>query len=344
MRQKISIIYNDPLPSKYRGLGEDEAICGVLEEVKAVNEALLSLEYETTQVALQPPLSAVRARLEALDADVVFNLFEGFDGHPGTEAEVARIMEDLGICFTGSPSSAIALAQNKALAKQTMRASGIPTADYQVLTPKTVSRFRLHFPCMTKPLDEDASHGISADSVVNDRQSLERQVKALHRDYGCATLVEEFLDGREFNATVVGVDMLRVLPPSEIVYALAPGLPRILTYLAKWETEAEYYKGTQVECPADIDMALAEEINNLAISAFRAMGCRGYARADMRQNSAGQLMVLEVNPNPDISLHAGMSRQIVVAGLSYAEFIEMQVRWAAANQQSDVVNKSCISL
>lgn len=343
MCPKISIVYNAPLPSKYHSLGEGRTIASIVDEVDAVSQALTSLGYEVVLVALKPPLSQVRGKLMALDTDLVFNLFEGFDGYPENEAKVAHLMEELGLRFTGSSSSALALAQNKALAKQALLAQGLPTTNYQVLLPGTLSQFQLDFPCIVKPQGEDASHGISADSVVNDHRSLETQVLFVYQAYGCAALVEEFLDGREFNATVIGVERLRLLPPSEIVYTLPPDVPPILTYSAKWEPEAEYYKGTQVQCPAEVDAALREEIENLAIGAFRTLGCRSYARVDMRQNAAGQLMILEVNPNPDISLDAGMSRQVEAAGLSYIEFIQMLVNWAAAGGQSEVVNQSCIS-
>ncbi|MBI4294547.1 MAG: hypothetical protein HY669_00060 [Chloroflexi bacterium] len=344
MCPKISLVYNDPLPSRYSGLGEGGAISSVLDEVKAVAQALAGLGYQVTPLALQPPLSQVRASLAALDTELVFNLFEGFDGRPETEAEVVRIMEELGLTFTGSPSSAIALAQNKAEAKQALLAGGLSTPNYQVLLPETLPQFRLGFPCIAKPLGEDASHGISPSSVVNDLRALERQVMALHQQYDCAVLVEQFLDGREFNATVVGADRVQVFPPSEIIYTLTPGLPRILTYSAKWETEAEYYRGTRVKCPADVDAALRVEIADLASGAFQALGCRGYARVDMRQNAAGRLMVLEVNSNPDISPDAGASLQARAAGLTYTEFIQMIVSLAGVNRQSDVDNQGRIAL
>ena len=85
-----------------------------------------------------------------------------------------------------------------------MRAHGIPTPDYQKLTPETVGSFRLRFPCIVKPSGQDASHGLSANSVVSDHPSLERQVAMVSRSFGGDALVEEFVDGREFNVTVMG--------------------------------------------------------------------------------------------------------------------------------------------
>jgi D-alanine-D-alanine ligase len=83
-----------------------------------------------------------------------------------------------------------------------------------------------------KPRSEDASHGISEDSLVNDLPSLQRQVRKITMTYHCSALVERFLSGREFNATVMGNIRCVVLPISEIVYELPPGIPRILTFAA----------------------------------------------------------------------------------------------------------------
>jgi D-alanine-D-alanine ligase len=192
----------------------------------------------------------------------------------------------------------------------------------------TISFFDLRLPCIVKPRGEDASHGLSEENVVFDRASLREQVERVSSLYGGIALVEEFIDGREFNATVLGNREPFVLPPSEIVYSLPPGRPRLLTYASKWDPEDVYYTGTKPVCPAPLSSEQMQALADTASRSFRALECRGYARVDMRLDTDRVFNVLEVNPNPDISPGAGASIQAKAAGMDYPQFIERIVALA----------------
>ena len=322
MPRRVVIVYNQPEPSRYDRRGEEKAVLGVLEAVSAVHTSLLEMGDEVCLLPLAFPWEQARGKLAALDVDVVFNLFEGFCGRPETEALVPELLESLDIPFTGCSAEALRSALDKVNVKLALMASGIPTPDFQVLVPETLAQFRLRFPCIVKPSGEDASHGITARSFVEDLPALERQVRTVTESYGNVALVEEFAGGREFNATVMGNSRCDALPPSEIVYTLPPGAPRLLSFAAKWEPDSDEYRGTGVICPADVSPGEEENIAVTARAAFRLIGCRGYARVDMRRDAAGVLNVIEVNPNPDISPGTGAARQAKAAGMSYTEFIE----------------------
>lgn len=281
-----------------------------------------------TIVPLLPPVEHARDILKTLDTDLVFNLFEGFDTRPKTEATIAGIMSEAGFIYTGCSAAALALSLDKAKTKDLMRAHGINTPRHQRLTSETLSRFQLSFPCIVKPNGQDASHGVTPDSVVVDQASLERQVAGVSRAYGGDALVEEFVDGREFNATVMGNKEVAVLPISEIVYSLPPGMPRVLTYSAKWEENTTYFEGTKVVCPAEIGVEEAAELLQTAVAVFRLVVKHGYARVDMRLDSNGDIQVLEVNPNPDITPGSGAARQAAAASMTYPQFIEKLVLMA----------------
>ncbi len=332
MRRRIAVIYNQPLKSRYDERGERAAVSGVLEAVEAVNDALLELGYGVVKVPLSPPLPRVWQRLTSLKADLVFNLFEGFAGHPETEAEIAEILAALKVPFTGCPAGALKLALDKAKTKTVLKSAGINTPDFQLLRPETLSSFRLSYPCIVKPRREDASHGLAADNVVIDFASLENQVTAVSRYYGGQALVEHFIDGREFNVTVLGGT---VLPVSEIAYSLPKGIPHMLTYAAKWQPDSDYFKGTKVVCPARIGDKEREDISRTALAVFGLLGCHGYARVDMRRDRVGQLNVIEVNPNPDISPGAGSVRQAEAAGMSYPQFIERIIAIALEKKEDE---------
>ena len=335
MCASIAVVYNEPNPSRYDRTNEQKAVVGVLEAVDAVCTSITELGYEVVRLPLVPPFRTARQKLASLKVVLVFNLFEGFCGEPETEALVPEALEKLGLPFTGCEASVLRLALDKAKVKVLLQAAGIPTPDFQLLNPETLSTFRLDYPCIVKPRAEDASHGITADSVVRDFASLARQVKVVAESYGSGALVERFIGGSEFNATVMGNDECTVLPVSEIVYSLSPGVPRILSFEAKWEEDSVYFKGTKVVCPAEITPQEREYIAGTAFAAYKLLGCRGYARVDMRMDEAGKLNIMEVNPNPDISPGTGAARQALAAGMNYTQFIDKIVKLALEKKNYD---------
>jgi D-alanine-D-alanine ligase len=329
---RVAIVYNEPLNSRYDERGEQAAVTGVLDAVAAVHHALLELDYGVVPVPLALPLDQAREKLGELEVNLAFNLFEGFSGYPETEADIPDTLSALGIPYTGCPGEALRLALDKAKTKVTLTAAGIKTPDFQLLKPETLSSFRLSYPCIVKPRGEDASHGLSERSVAYDFASLEKQVTAVSRYYGGQALVEHFIDGREFNVTVLDDT---VLPVSEINYSLPQGVPPILTFAAKWQPDSPYFQGTRVICPAEIGASEREQIARTALAAFRLLGCRGYARVDMRMAEEGQLNVIEVNPNPDISPGSGAVRQAEAAGMAYPQFIDKIVKLALEKEDHD---------
>ena len=335
MRKHVAIVYNEPADSRYNATGEVKAALGVLDSVQAVEQALLELDYSAAVLPLAFPFEQAREKINRLDVDLVFNLFEGFCGYPETEALVPEALVELGIPYTGCRGDILRLALNKAKIKVLLQAAGIPTPDAQLLTPQTLDVFRLDYPCIVKPCGEDASHGITGDSVVYNFSSLAKQVRVICESYGGSALVEKFIDGREFNATVLGNTRYSVLPISEMVYALPPELPRILTFEAKWEPDSLYFKGTAAICPADIVVEEQACIAGTALSVFRLLGCQGYARVDMRADREGRMNVIEVNPNPDISPGNGAARQAAAAGMTYAQFVEKIIEIALEREADD---------
>jgi D-alanine-D-alanine ligase len=324
----IAIVYNEPVFSHYHRQDEEAAILGVLDAVEAAHGALLELGYDVNQVPLLPPLEQAKKQINELEADLVFNFFEGFPGYPETEAEIPDILSELRIPFTGCPGAALRLALDKAQTKIILKADGIVTPDFQVLNRESLSLFRLTYPCIVKPVAEDASHGLSERSVVNNFSALKEQVERISLAYGGRALVEEFVGGREFNVTVVGNTNCVILPISEIDYSLPNGIPEILTFAAKWQPESPYFKGTKVICPAVIGRGDQEIIEDTVLKTYRLLGCRGYARVDMRQDRLGRYNIIDVNPNPDISPGAGAVRQAAAAGMTYTRFIENIVQLA----------------
>lgn len=343
MPKSIAIVYNQPQPSRYDKNKETKAVTGILPCVEAVHQALLKLKYSVTVIPLSPPCESIGDTLKSLDVSLVFNLFEGFPGEPETEALVPEVLSEIRIPYTGCSAATLRKALDKFGVKKSLRATGIPTPDFQLLSPQKIHLFRLSFPCIVKPSREDASHGITPESVVNDEISLQQRVKMIYENYGNQAIIEEFINGREFNVTVLGNTHPEVLPVSEIVYTLPPEMPPILTYEAKWEPDSVYYKNTQVVCPAKIRPKERESIQKTALSAFRLLGCSGYARVDMRMDSEQRLNVIEINPNPDISPGAGVARQAAAGNMSYEKLIEKIIKLGWERKKHEHKNTPDIS-
>jgi D-alanine-D-alanine ligase len=325
---RVALVYNEPQKSCYEAVGEEKSVLGVLEAVDAVHQALLELDFDVTLVPLVPPFEQAEKELRDLDTDLVFNLFEGFCDCPETEVLIPEILSKVAIPFTGCRGPVLSLALDKAKTKLTLTAAGIKTPDFQLLNLRTLDMFGLDYPCIVKPRCDDASNNLSAESVVHDFSALEKQVSMICDFYGGNALVSKFLPGREFNATVMGNSELTVLPVSEIVYSLPPGMPEILTFDAKWEDDSPYFKGTKPVCPAEIEAEEQQRIAETVTAVYRLLGCRGYARVDMRLDEEGELNVIEVNPNPDISPGTGAARQAEAAGMTYTQFIGKIVQLA----------------
>jgi D-alanine-D-alanine ligase len=328
MSTRIAIVYNKPDTVLYQERGEAIAVLGVLDCVDAVEKALKELGYDVVLLPLSPPVTEIKDKLLSVKTDIIFNLFEGFEDSPETEALVPEAAEKLGIPYTGCPSSTLRLALDKGRAKAMMKAAGIRTADFQVLNPSNIGEFHLKYPCIVKPRGEDASHGLSENSVVHDAVGLARQVELMCSVYKNDALVEEFIGGREFNATGMGNSIPIVLPASEIEYHLPDNLPRLLTFSAKWEEETVYFKGTKPVCPAPLTPTQRRQVIQTVVRTYRLFGCRGYARVDMRMDANGYFNVIELNPNPDITPGNGTARHAEATGWMYNDMIARIVQLA----------------
>jgi D-alanine-D-alanine ligase len=330
----VGIVFNafEPRPPETAERLSEESVA---EMAQQVGEAVKALGHKTTLVPLQRSLHNFLNRIKEESPDVLINLCEGYYGRPQWESNVAGIFELLGISFTGNNSKTLAICQDKHKAKAVLRSAGLPTAPAQLLLSASQS-VDLKFPIIVKPNNEDASLGIYPDSVVQDEESFRRQVRRVHDNYRQPALVEPYIEGREFNVSVMENDSVVPLPVSEIDFSQMPqGAPKICSYEAKWFEDHPLYQKTPPVCPAPIEDDLRRRLQTMAVDAFRTMGCRDYARVDFRMDAKGRIFILEVNPNPDISLNAGYARALAAAGVEYAAFWDVMVRNALKRREAN---------
>jgi D-alanine-D-alanine ligase len=294
------------------------------EDVGAIAGSLAGAGYRPEVIAVGRVTADLIRRLLELAPRFAFNLCEEIDGDSGMEMAFAGLLELLGIPFTGSDSFALGLALDKFRVKQLLEAEGIPVPLGGICRPGSTSMFPpgMKFPVIVKPGREDASLGVNGDSVCATAEEVGRQVRYIHDVYRQEALIEEFLDGREFNVSVIGEEEPEVLAVSEIDFARLPANePKIVSYRAKWDEMSAQFGGTTPICPAAIPEGMKERIDSIALASYRAVGCRDYARVDMRTDASGAVYVLEVNPNPDLSPQAGFAGAARAAGFSYADIV-----------------------
>jgi D-alanine-D-alanine ligase len=311
--------------------GEEDDLFAEQEIVLVEQYIEKALQEHGHSTAAVPIRNDLWGPLRQYDPDewLIFNLCESFRNKTYLEPYIISVFEHLGFRYTGSDRRTLASCLNKARAKETLQAHGIPTAAFQIFTPWTVQQRYLDFPLFVKPVSEDASIGITANSVVQDERALRRQVRYIWEMYREPALVEEFIDGREFNVTVLGNESPRVLPLSEINFRhIANPFARIVSFRAKWVPTSEEYLKTPPTCPARVSESLKARIEDVARRAYQAMGLRDYGRVDVRVKE-GIPYVLEVNPNADLSPDAGIARAARMAGMSYADLADEIVRLAA---------------
>jgi D-alanine-D-alanine ligase len=304
---------------------------GVIACAQVVTDALQAAGYRVVQVPIYTNVELALAPYPPTRW-VAFNLGEGLEGRLFEEARIAWALEAMGYRFTGSAGDAIARSTNKAQAKASLVASGVPTPPWRLFRhPDEVDDLAataLPFPLIVKPVAEDASLGVGPEAVVHTLQALHERVAYVVERYRQAALAETFVVGREFNISLWG-DPPEVLPLAEVDFsAFANPYARIVSFAAKWEVDSFAYHRTPILCPATVDPGLDVRLAVAARQAWKAIGCRGYCRVDVRVSDEGIPYVVEVNCNPDLSPDAGFCRAAWEAGYSYEDMVVRILQFA----------------
>ena len=260
--------------------------------------------------------------------DLVFNIAEGTHG-AHREAQVPAILESLGVPFTGSNSITLALALDKAKTKQILASENIPTPPWQLFpTPTTPLNPRLAFPLIVKPNREGSGKGIWRESVVGDETSLRRQVTHVYRRYRQEVLVEEFIEGRELTAGILGTEALPIL---EIDFTPCRTSGEFFYTWRMKEFQGDEARGLNpaLHCPARLDPATTARVQEMALRAHRALGCADLSRTDIRLRADGTPFVLEVNPLPGLSpVESNFPVMTTTAGICHDQLIQRIVALA----------------
>jgi len=343
-KKTVAVIYNEAAPELYQKqeVPEPEKLNFIpyfevedktpMEEYEIFADRIRKRGFNCYTVNIMDDFHFLIHNLTEKRPDVVFNFVELFLNNPKLEMNVTGLYELLQIPYTGAPPLALANCQSKVFTKRLLSSYGVTTPNFQVVkTFEERYKHSLRYPIIVKPAFEDASVGIDFNAVVHNNSELSSKVNYIFNEFKQPALLEEFIDGRELNVAVMGDEDPIVLPISEIDFSEMPDhLPNIVSYQAKWDPLHEAYHKTIPICPAILPTRIRKKAEKVALTAFRAMGVRDYARIDMRLSKENEIYVLEVNPNPDLTEGAGFMRSAEAAGLSYAEVLEKIIKLALA--------------
>jgi len=268
--------------------------------------------------------------LEPQDPDqvVVFNWCEELPGVPRSEPLVAYTLERLGYVFTGAPGDVLATSWEKPRVKRLLERQHITTPTWRVFSTPDIDGWE-HYPAIVKLAYEHCSLGLGTDAVVLSPEQLRERIGQAIEKFGEPVMVEEFIDGREFHVTVWGDGALHMLPPAEMTFDTFDDLrERVCTFDSKFTPASRHYQEIQFELKGRLSAKERALLKRAVTGAFRAVGCRDYARIDVRLRD-GVVYVLDVNPNADLTPETTSVSSAEAAGYSYGALASQIVNFAA---------------
>jgi D-alanine-D-alanine ligase len=292
------------------------------EDREEIFEALEKLGHEPFYQVLDGSNQSLFS-LSRCGADLVFNLTESYAGDDTMDMNIAAYMDLIGMPYTGTGPRGLFLGQEKSVAKKLFQIQGINTPFFATSYKGMLDHSDdIKFPLIVKPTSEDGSIGIDADSVVGSVKELMERIHYIHEEFDSPALIEEFIDGREIYAAVLGNSNPEVLPLIELDLSKLPkGTPRVAGQDIKFERESEAYRLTKSFPIEDLDEKLREKLSETAKLAFMALKFRDYGRIDMRLNKKNEVYVIEANPNPWLASSQEFAMAAKKAGRNYTQLI-----------------------
>jgi D-alanine-D-alanine ligase len=297
----------------------------IIDYAETVARSLSELGYEPVLVGVTLDLGSMVQTLANLRPRLVFNLVEALYEHDRLLPVAPMVFEAFRIPYTGVDARGHFLTTDKILTKELLQLAGIATPLWQRCDDVLASGIRVPVPCIVKPVAADASIGMDETSVCRTAEDLLTKVHAINPGERPDYFAELFIEGREFNLSVLAMENgVHVLPPAEMQFKdYPPGKPTIVDYKAKWDSESFEFSHTVRRFDfTENDNSLIEELKSLTLRCWSLFRLNGYARVDFRIDTTGRPWVLEINANPCISPDAGFVAAAQQSGLTYTQLIK----------------------
>lgn len=314
MMRRCCIIYNQP------SIGALEDELDVLDQVAHIEEHLIKIGYEVSKKGITDRFMDEIPVLAVEKYDFVYNLVESINNKGELNYFIPALLNLYSIPYSGNPLEAMFITSNKTLASKAMKNAGIGNPVCYFPSQKNLLIPGKKY--IVKPIWEDGSLGITEESVFDCVPGFEEKLEGMDDSHW---FIEDFIDGREFNLSVLaGENGPEVMPPAEIVFVgYGDTKPRIIDFKAKWEMGSFEYENTVREFPGDkLGKDLEKRLKETALACWHLFGLRGYARVDSRIDSDGNIYVIEINANPCISPHGGFVAATSQAGYTFTEVIQ----------------------
>jgi D-alanine-D-alanine ligase len=312
--KKCCIIFNEP------GDGALADELDVLDQVAYIEQHLKEIGTDVYRKGITARFMEEIATLAAEKPDFVFNLVESINNKGELIYFVPALLNMYSIPYSGNPLEAIFITSNKTLTSKAMRNAGISNpVSYLPSQSQLLKPGRKY---IVKPIWEDGSLGITGESVFECKPGFEKILKGLDDAHW---FIEDFIDGREFNISILaGKNGPEVLPPAEIVFVnYDENRPRIVDFKAKWEMDSFEYENTIREFPEkSLDKQLEKNLKESALACWNEFGLKGYARVDSRTDSSNNVFVIEINANPCISPDGGFVAATRMAGYPFIDVLQ----------------------
>jgi len=302
-----------------------------------VARALQRNGHDVLLLGVHDDLRDMSARLADWKPDLVFNATEAFLKVSELDYLVPALLESEGYRYTGAPPLALLVTRNKAMSKKILAFHGVKVPGFRSyrIGESPSADIGLRFPLIVKPMQSDASEGIAQASIVRDHDLLVERVAFVHERFVQPAIVEEYIEGRELYATMIGNgDKVEILPIVEMVFEAAGSRPedRIATQSAKWNMRYRERRGIKNVFARRLAKAAKERLEATCFASYRALWLRDYARVDVRLAPDGEVWFIEANANPYISYGHDSAEAAHKAGLRYDAFIQRIVDEAMARE------------
>jgi len=287
------------------------------------------LKHDVRVLGVADELTPIKQAAEEFTPHIVFNLLEAFHEVGTYDQNVVSYLELLRLPYTGCNPRGMILARDKALSKKLMQYHRISVPDFAVAYRRRKFKLpkRMTYPLIVKSLTQEASIGISQASVVEDERRLLERVQFIHDSIGTEAIVEQYIEGRELYCGIVGNDRLQVFPVWEMFFEkMTERQHRIATARVKWSSSYQDKAGIMTGVAEALPEGVRERIPVVCKRVYRSLQLSGYARIDMRVDTAGRVFVIEANPNPQIADGEDFARSADMAGVSYPNLIQRILR------------------
>ncbi len=288
----------------------------------ALRDGLEATPCDEAELVIDPARPGLRVSGGFLPLDVAFPILHGTFGEDGT---VQGLLDCAGLAYTGAGVAASAVGMDKELMKAVFAAAGLPQVDYVVLRngdrsgPSAVAAVedRLDYPVFVKPCNLGSSVGMTK---AHDRDELGPALELAGR-YDRKVIVEAAVEARELECAVLGNERPQASVPGEVVPANE-----------FYDYEAKYTDGMMTfTIPAALDDEVTAEVRDLAVRAFGAIDCAGYARCDFFvERATGRVLVNEINTIPGMTAMSAFPRLWEASGVGNRALVDEIVRLGRA--------------